>query len=172
MTRGPAAKATTRFAAIIVLICSSCRDPNRVEVGRAVPEYSAMTLAGDSVSLASQRSKVVLLNIWATWCHPCRTEIPELISLHDRYKERGFTVIGVTIDAEGSADAIKEFMEEFKMNFPVWHDPDERILTTFMAVGVPSTFLIDKQGVLLWRKLGPVKPGDTTLINAIERSIQ
>jgi peroxiredoxin len=158
--------------AAVVLLCCACRDSGRVEIGRPVPEYSAVTLAGDSVTLASQRNNVVLLNIWATWCHPCRTEIPELVALYDTYQARGFTVIGVSIDAEGADDLIKGFMDEFKMTFPVWRDVDERVMTQFRAIGVPSTFLIDKQGILRWRKLGPVAPKDSALTAAIEAAIR
>jgi peroxiredoxin len=159
--------------AVLVLLCCACKgDSGRVEIGRAVPDYAAVTLAGDSASLAAQRDKVVILNIWATWCHPCRTEIPELISLYEKYKSRGLTVIGVSIDAEGSDEVIRSFMDEFKMTFPVWHDPGERVMTQFLAIGVPSTFLIDKSGVLRWRKLGPVPAKDSTLAAAIEKAIK
>jgi cytochrome c-type biogenesis protein len=137
-----------------------------------VPEYSAVTLAGDSVSLAGHRDKVVILNIWATWCHPCRAEMPELIALYDKYRARGLTLIGVTIDADGSEEIIRSFMDEFKMTFPVWHDPGERIMTQFLAIGVPSTYLIDRDGILRWRKLGPVAAHDSTLVAAIEKAIE
>ncbi len=162
-----------RRLAAIALACGACAgDSSRVEIGRPVPEYSTVTLAGDSVSLASQRDKVVILNVWATWCHPCRTEIPELLSLYEKYKSRGLTVIGVSIDADGSDDAIRSFIEEFKMTFPVWHDTDEQIMTKFLAIGVPSTFLIDKSGILRWRKLGPVRPNDPDLASALARLLE
>jgi peroxiredoxin len=159
-----------RLAALVLLCCACARDSGRVELGRQVPDYATVTLAGDSVSLAAQRDKVVILNIWATWCDPCRTEIPELISLYDKYKARGLTLIGVSIDAEGGDEAIRSFMEEFKMQFPVWHDPDKRVMEQFRAIGVPSTFLIDRSGILRWRKLGPVPANDSTLAAAIEKS--
>ena len=146
---------------VVALLCAACSDPGRVDIGYPVPNYAAVTLAGDSISLPSQRGKVVLLNVWATWCDPCRTEIPALISLYDKYKAQGLTLIGVTIDAEGSDEAIRSFMDEFKMTFPIWHDPSQQILTTFRAIGVPSTYLIDKNGVLRWKKLGPVPVNDS-----------
>ena len=114
---------------------------------------------------------MVLLNIWATWCHPCRTEIPELRAIHERFKERGFELVGVSVDAEGTDETIRAFMKDFEMTFPVWRDPDERVTTLFRAVGVPGTFLIDKKGVLRWKKIGPVAPGDTSLTAAIERAL-
>lgn len=144
----------------------------RVEVGAPAPAYATVSLAGDSVSLAGQRGKVVLLNIWATWCHPCRTEIPELRAIYARYKDRGLEMVGVSVDAEGTDETIRTFMKDFDMSFPVWRDPDERITTLFRAVGVPGTFLIDKQGILRWKKIGPVAPGDSSLTKAIERALE
>ena len=143
----------------------------RVEVGSEMPAYRAATLDGDSVSLAAMRDTVVLLNVWATWCHPCRDEIPELIALRNAYHDRGFEIVGVTVDAGGSEDQVRQFMRDFEMNYPVWHDPDDRISTRYLLVGVPTTFLIDRQGILRWRKTGPIAPGDTALASAIERAL-
>ena len=145
--------------------------PAKVDIGLPAPAYASQTLSGDSVSLASLRDKVVLLNVWATWCHPCRTEIPELRDIHARYKDRGLELVGVSVDAEGNDDGIREFMKEFEMNYPVWRDPGERVSTQFLVIGVPATFLIDKKGILRWRKTGPIAPKDTSLSNAIERAL-
>jgi peroxiredoxin len=145
--------------------------PEKVEIGAPVPAYATVALNGDSVSLASLRGKVVLFNIWATWCHPCRAEIPELRELHAQYKERGLGLVGVSVDADGNDEGIKRFMEEFKMTYPVWRDPDERVSTKFLAIGVPATYLIDREGILRWRKTGPIAPNDSTLAAAIERAL-
>jgi peroxiredoxin len=143
----------------------------KVEVGAPAPAYATVALNGDSVSLASLRGKVVLFNTWATWCHPCRAEIPELRVLHGKYKDRGLELVGVSIDAEGSDAAIKGFMDEFRMTYPIWRDPDDRVSTTFLAIGVPATYLIDRSGILRWRKTGPIAPNDSALTAAIERAL-
>lgn len=143
----------------------------KVEVGAPAPAYRTVSLDGDSVSLAAVRGKVVLLNVWATWCHPCRDEIPELQAIHTKYQARGLELVGVSVDADGSGDAIRAFMTDFRMTYPVWLDPDERISTQFLVVGVPATFLIDRAGVLRWRKTGPIQPNDSTLAAAIERAL-
>lgn len=145
--------------------------PARVEVGSRAPVYRAVSLAGDSVALSDQYGKVVLLNVWATWCHPCRDEIPELQKIHEKYKDRGLELIGVSVDGPGSDGIIREFMKEFRMTYPIWRDPGERISTQFLIFGVPATFLIDTQGTIRWRKTGPVQPGDTSLTTAIERAL-
>jgi len=142
-----------------------------VEVGKPAPDYRAVSVNGDSVSLASQRGKVVLFNVWATWCHPCRDEIPELLVLYEKYKPRGLELVGVSIDANGSDDAIRSFMKDFRMTYPVWRDPDERVSAEFLVVGVPATFLIDRNGILRWRKTGPIQPGDSSLVAAIEQAL-
>ncbi len=144
----------------------------KVEVGAPAPAYRTVALTGDSVSLAAVRGKVVLLNVWATWCHPCRDEIPELQAIHTKYQARGLELVGVSVDADGSDDAIRAFMSDFRMTYPVWLDPDERISTQFLVVGVPATFLIDRAGVLRWRKTGPIQPNDSTLAAAIERALE
>jgi cytochrome c-type biogenesis protein len=143
----------------------------RVAIGAPAPAYRTIALGGDSVSLEQQRGKVVLLNVWATWCHPCRAEIPELQAIHAKYASRGLALVGVSVDNDGADDDIRAFTQEFKMSYPIWRDPDERVSAQFMLVGVPATFLIDRQGILRWRKTGPIAPGDTSLSAAIDRAL-
>lgn len=142
-----------------------------VAVGAPVSPYAAVTLDGDSVALAGRRGAVVLLNIWATWCHPCREEIPVLQALHDSLSARGLEVIGVSVDAAGEAGTIRDFAAEFRMTYPIWLDPDERISTLFLAPGVPASYLIGRDGTLRWRRVGPVKAGDAALAAALERAL-
>jgi peroxiredoxin len=163
---------------LIALLVVGCADGGGddarsavVDIGAPAPAYRSVSLGGDSVSLADQRGKVVVLNVWATWCHPCREEIPELRTVHERYRSRGLELIGVSVDAQGNEDGIRAFMQEFQMTYPIWHDPDERVSTQFLIVGVPATFVIDRAGVLRWRKTGPIHSGDTSFTNAIERAL-
>jgi len=139
----------------------------KVEVGQPAPVYAAMSMSGDSVSLAKLRGKVVLMNVWATWCGPCRKEIPELRAIHSAYKDKGLELIGVSVDADGSDDAIRSFLQEFKMDYAIWRDPNEGVSTIFRMAGVPATFLIDRQGVLRWKTTGAIEPKDSTLARAI-----
>jgi len=165
-------RVVTLFAiTFAVIACGPADGSGSVEVGKPAPVYHAVSLDGDSVSLASEQGKVVLFNVWATWCHPCRDEIPELLVLYDKYKGRGLELVGVSVDANGSDDAIRAFMTDFKMTYPVWRDPDERVSAQFLVVGVPATFLIDRAGILQWRKTGPIQPGDSSLTAAIERAL-
>ena len=145
--------------------------PGRVAIGALAPAYHTVSLSGDSVSLASHRGKVVLLNVWATWCRPCREEIPQLQALHEKYNARGLDILGVSIDVEGADEAIRDVVREFGMTYPVWRDPDERVSNQFNVVGAPTTFLIDRNGVLRWRKTGAIQPSDTSLTTALERAL-
>lgn len=163
------------------LLLGACAKPDaandaantgRVEVGQPAPAYDAMSMTGTPVSLAGLKGKVVLLNVWATWCGPCRKEIPELRAIHTTFKDRGLEVIGVSVDAEGSDDAIREFLKEFKMDYTVWRDPNETVQATFRMAGVPTTFVIDRAGVLRWRSTGAIEPGDSTLTRAIESALR
>ena len=123
------------------------------------------------MSLEALRGKPVLLNVWATWCHPCRDEIPELQRLYERYRGLGLEIVGVSVDAIGHEDAITAFARRYGMTYPIWRDPNEGVSATFLVVGVPATFLIDRSGVLRWKKTGPIRPGDTTLTAAIEQAL-
>jgi cytochrome c-type biogenesis protein len=141
------------------------------EVGQPAPAYRTISLTGDSVSLDQVRGRVVLLNVWATWCHPCREEIPILQALHERYAAQGLELVGVSVDARGEEATIREFARDFEMTYPLWLDPDERVQSTFLAIGVPATFLIDRRGVLRWRHIGPVRGNDSTLVRALEHAL-
>jgi cytochrome c biogenesis protein CcmG/thiol:disulfide interchange protein DsbE len=147
-------------------------ESNPVAIGAPAPAYATQSLAGDSVSLAALKGKVVLLNVWATWCHPCRDEIPQLEALHQKHRAAGLEIVGVSIDAAGTEEGIRTFTRDFKMTYPVWFDPDERVTAQFLTMGVPETFLIDRAGVIRWRKIGPIAAGDTTLATAIERALR
>ncbi len=110
---------------------------------------------GKKVKLADLKGKVVLLDFWATWCVPCKIEIPWFIEFQRKYKDQGFTVIGVSMDEEGF-QVIRPFAEEYKMNYPILLGNDEAA-TAFGGVEVlPTTFLIDRQGRIVATHMGLV----------------
>jgi cytochrome c biogenesis protein CcmG/thiol:disulfide interchange protein DsbE len=171
-----AMRRTIRISRILsaVLLLGACGDAHRggpVRVGQAAPAYAAETLEGERSALAELRGKPVLLNVWATWCHPCRQEVPALEALHRAYGPRGLQVIGVSIDQGDQEQGIREFMQEFSASYPVWLDPDGEVTTVFSTVGVPSTFLIGPEGQVLWKHVGPVKEDDAELRRLIEESL-
>jgi len=157
------------LVAALALVAGSCarERPQPVQIGQPAPRYATTTLAGDSASIAGLAGKVVLLNIWATWCHPCRDEIPYLETLYEKHRTDGFEIVGVSVDARGQDSEIRDFVKEFRMTYPIWHDPDERVQSTFLALGVPASYLIDRRGVLRWRRIGVIRASDTTLTRAL-----
>ena len=145
--------------------------PSSGQVGDDAPSYSAPALNGESTSLASLRGEVVLLNVWATWCIPCRKELPELQQLHQQYAARGLRVVGVSVD-DGSADrSVAEFVREFGITYTILRDPAENVSHTFAIPGVPASFLIDRKGKVAWRRLGPFTVADSTLQKALSQAL-
>ena len=140
------------------------------EPGAMFPEYSAMNLDGTKFELASRRDKVVLLNLWATWCGPCRYEIPELQRMHDQYGKRGFEVVGVSVDESG-IEAVREFVTEQKMTYPIVLDPQGKLADLMAASVLPTTVLIGRDGKIVWKKVGAILEGDQELQSAIEKAL-
>lgn len=130
-----------------------------VEVGATMPEYTATLLDGAPYDLAKERGQVVLLNLWATWCAPCRSEMPDLQALHNKYSARGFKVVGVSID-QGGAETVKPFIAEEKITYPIVVDPDERMAAILNTSVLPVTLLLDRNGKILWKRPGQIDPLD------------
>jgi peroxiredoxin len=130
--------------------------------GTPAPEYSAETLDGREVSLASLRGRVVVLNVWATWCYPCVKEMPTLQHAYELLKDEGLEVVAVSVDAPvGSVDPVGNpggdvaaFVKEFGLTFTVLRDPQRKIDSTFALIGIPSTFVINKQGTIVRKVVG------------------
>jgi peroxiredoxin len=126
-----------------------------VAVGAAAPEFRAVDLGtGDSVSLRERyRGKVTLVNIWATWCVPCRVEMPAMEQLYTALAPRGFAVAAVSID-EGSPDDVRKFGQDLKLTFDLLQDRSTRIQQLYQTTGVPESFLLDRRGVIIKRVIG------------------
>jgi cytochrome c-type biogenesis protein len=155
------------------LLVAACADRPALPgtVGEPAPAYGAVSMRGDSLDLTSMKGEVVLLNVWATWCIPCRREVPELQALHQDLEARGLRVWGVSIDG-GEADAdVSGFMEDFRMTYTVLRDPGERVLSVFRIQGVPASYLIDREGVVRWRTIGPFKAADPELQAALQKAL-
>jgi thiol-disulfide isomerase/thioredoxin len=137
----------------------------------AMPAYKARTLDGKEFDLGSTRGQVVLLNLWATWCPPCRQEIPELIKLHDTYGPRGFQVIGVSLDAAESVKEVAPMVAERKINYPILLDPDGKIADIFETNVLPTSALVDKQGNIVWTRIGTLEADEKEVVAAIEKAL-
>ena len=160
----PAMKKSARslFRLPLSILAVACSDPGEayrpLAAGDPAPAYAAADLSGDTLSLSALRGQAVLLNVWATWCAPCRHEMPGLQALHERYAGRGLRVVGVSVDTRGSDDPIRRFVDEFGISFTILFDPADAVSRRFRINAVPETFLIDAQGRIVHHWIGQFEP--------------
>ena len=143
------------FAGVLVVVvlygvfrAAASSAPPRVEPGAVAPPFSAVTLDATpkSRTIADYRGSPVLLNVWATWCDPCREEMPSMQRLYDAYRDRGLKVVAVSIDDAGNEQLIRDFASEHRLTFDILHDARSAIMTTYQVRGVPQSFLIATTG--------------------------
>jgi peroxiredoxin len=129
-----------------------------VSVGSEAPTFAARTLdaAPRTKTIADYEGDVVLLNIWATWCGPCRVEMPSMQALHEAYGPRGLKIVAVSIDDPGSEEKIHRFAREYGLTFEILHDPTGAIQKSYQTTGVPETFVIGRDGVIRKKVIGAV----------------
>jgi peroxiredoxin len=125
-----------------------------VEVGARAPAFRAVDLAsGDSVSLAKYKGQVVLLNVWATWCEPCRVEMPSMQRLHEALGAKGLKIVAVSID-EAGAQVVKDFQRQFALTFDILQDRSRAIERTYQTTGVPESFVLNRDGEIVKKVIG------------------
>lgn len=125
-----------------------------VSVHYAAPELSLQSINGQTESLADYRDKVVLVNNWATWCPPCKAEMPTLVAYHKEHSADGFTVIAV--EAGEPVELVSQFAQSFGMNFPVWLDPNGDSLRAFGNETLPNSYVIDHTGTVRYAWTGDI----------------
>ncbi|MFH0887295.1 MAG: TlpA disulfide reductase family protein [bacterium] len=111
-------------------------------------DFSLPNLNGKQVKLSSFRGKIVLLNFWASWCPPCREEMPSIENLFKKMKGKDFKILAVSLD-EGGADVVKKFIAKNRYTFPVLLDPDNNAAGKYGIYSIPTTYIIDKQGYII-----------------------
>ena len=121
-----------------------------IAVGSDAPDFSAATLDSTPVrkTLADYRGQVMLLNVWATWCLPCRVEMPSIEKLHQTYAPKGLKIVAVSIDDPGTEKQIREFVKSFGLTFQILHDPKNEISKAYQIGGYPETFVVGRDGVI------------------------
>ena len=135
------------------------------------PDFSATTLDGEEVALADLRGDVVLLNTWATWCTPCKEEMPWLQTLSERYGDQGLHVVGVSIDRAGQDEAVRSFANDLGASFPIWRDSSNRFSRAFETTGVPETLLLGRDGQVLYRWKGALVEENSADLALIEDAL-
>ena len=121
-----------------------------VQLGSRAPDFTAYTL--DSIpkqkKLSDYRGQVLMINVWATWCLPCRVEMPSIEALHKAYAPKGLKIVAVSIDDPGTEPAIRAFAKQYGLTFEILHDPKGKITDDYDITGYPETFIIGKDGVI------------------------
>ena len=141
--------------------------------GDQAPDFEAIALEdGKTVSLADFRGSPVLVNLWATWCGPCRFETPYLESVYQEYQERGLKIVGVSVDSRASLDAVEQFLADKGVTYDILLDPDMVSTDVFAAIGLPASFLIDAEGMILFDRLGPIIEDDPEFLAALEDALR
>jgi peroxiredoxin len=158
------------FCVLIPAVRAQPPSPFDVEKlsGQKAPEFTLKDLAGNQVSLSSFRGKTVLLNFWATWCPPCKDELPTIEKLHQSTKQRGLVVLAVSVDT--SAAKVKDFVKEHPVSYSVLHDATLTVSRSYKVFSLPMTFIIDKRGVIVEKHFGHrdwSKPDIVTSIEAL-----
>jgi peroxiredoxin len=136
--------------------------------GYPAPDFTLEGADGENLRLAELRGDVVLVNFFASWCGPCRQEMPALDALHQRYEALGFKVLGVNVDED--RDAALALLDDVEVSFPVVFDPTSAVSRTYDVAGMPSTFVVDRDGVVSYVHKGYVA-GDEEIYQDVVRQL-
>lgn len=143
----------TAVFAVGLLLGACSGESTKPVSGNQAPDFALRDLAGVEHRLSAHRGKVVFVNLWATWCPPCRHEVPSMVRLYGQFRERGLEILAVSEDQDRTA--LQEFVQTYGMAFPVPIDEQKQVYNLYRATGVPETHLIDKQGALVRTWIGP-----------------
>ena len=126
-----------------------------LQENQQAPEFTFPNLDGKMIRLSDYRGKILLLNIWATWCPSCVAEMPSIQKLYNKFKDRNFEILAVSIDEQGR-EAVAPFIKKQNLTFPVLLDPQAKIKTPYGLTGIPESFVIDKAGIIIKKIIGPI----------------
>ena len=137
----------------------------------AAPDFTVPRLGSGLVALKELRGSVVFLNFWATWCPPCKTEMPSMERLYRRHKGRGFTILAISIDA-AAAEPVASFVKQLGLTFPIGLDPTLEVANRYTVRALPSSFLIDRMGNTVAIAVGPRDWDGTAAHAVVERLLR
>ena len=141
------------FNILVLSILLSVSAAAQVKEGENAPNFTLKNLDGKEISLNQFRGKHILVNFWATWCGPCKIEMPSLEALYERFKDRNFVLLAISNDMFG-ANIVKPFVKAHNINFPVLLDQRLKVSNAFGVVSLPTTFMIDPQGKIIGTLFG------------------
>ena len=128
-----------------------------LQKGNLAPDFELRTLDGQAIKLSSLRGKKVILNMWATWCPPCRLEMPDMEKFYAKHKNEGIEILAVNLTkAEKSRGDVPKFIKDFGITFPVVLDENSEVAQMYQVVSIPTSYIIDSQGVIQQKIVGPM----------------
>jgi peroxiredoxin len=134
------------LAVAAFVLVQGCADGNALEVGRPAPDFTLEDLDGNVVRLNDLQSKVVFINFWATWCPPCRAEMPEIEALHQEYKDEGVVVIGVAISEP--ENTVRQYIQQGGFNWTIVLDKTGEVASDYQITAIPVSYFLDKEGII------------------------
>ncbi len=144
------------LAALMIPLATIAAEGQKKE---AAPDFALKDAKGNTVELKKLKGKVVVVNFWATWCGPCRAEIPGMVKVYDKYKDQGLEVVGISLD-EGGWDDIRPFLEKIPISYPIVLG-DQQVSDAYGGISaIPTTFLVDRDGNVVKRHLGYLSPAE------------
>jgi len=141
-----------------LLMCSLffTHGANALSLGQAAPDFTLKSMAGKNLNLAEQRGNIIVINFWASWCGPCRKEMPVLQKFYDKYQDLGVSVWGVNVEQENQAG--RDFLADLDLKFPILFDDTNTISAKYQVEAMPTTVIIDRDGLVRYAFQG-YKPG-------------
>ena len=116
--------------------------------GFYAPDFSLPTLSGEVITLSELHGQPVLINLWATWCPPCRAEMPDLQAIYETYQEQGFLVLAINATYQDSPASVSAFVEEYELTFPILMDHDGETARQYQMRALPTSFFVDREGII------------------------
>lgn len=156
---------------VLGLVLAGCKGGPTPKLGPNEPvEARGMTLAGEALDLgADYAGRPVLLNLWASWCGPCKLEFPELVALHKQHKAKGLVFLGVNVDSHGQQKRAKAVQQRFALPFPSILDPSSALSNRLGTSALPTTLLLDAQHKVVWRHEGLLRADNPSLAEALKK---
>jgi len=156
-------------AIVFAVLLLSEPTPDPIRPGQMAPPFELPLVDGGSISLATLRGRVVVLNFWATWCKPCEDEMPAMQRLHAALAGPDFELVAVSVDA--SRDDVVKYRDRLGLTFPIALDPDKRVAEAYQSFRYPESYLIDREGRILSRYIGPRDWDAEVYVDRIRREI-
>jgi cytochrome c biogenesis protein CcmG/thiol:disulfide interchange protein DsbE len=159
-------RASVLLAFLAFLLAGCYRGSRPPRIGTAAPDFTVQD-ADRTVTLRDLHGKVVVLNFWATWCAPCVEEMPSLVQLQQRFKDKGVSVVGVSIDVDG--DAYQKFLKDYKIDFVTVRDPDQKTSSLYGTSKWPETYIIDRDGIVRRKFIGAVEWSQPEIVDFLSK---